>query len=164
MSQQVIVKWWLRALFTFILSLSLSIMVLLTTCIISILFPQIILPLPFFVIFSFVLIICAITSFVYSKYLRRSLEGETLLIQKAKTGLQLVKTGIALISISALPLAYILLRPFLHTFPPLPSLSLLYFIYESFPLDIYVSYVIFVACFSFACLLSIIGLFLRRKN
>ncbi|MEM3663269.1 MAG: hypothetical protein QXW47_02175 [Candidatus Jordarchaeales archaeon] len=107
---------------------------------------------------------CALCVLIYSRQVAENLEEKFLLFQRAeRIGLQLVKMGLSLGSLSTLPLAYLFLRPLLNSytvtqfFPP-------YLLQALFPLDVYISCLIFIVCFSPACIFSATGLILYRKS
>lgn len=117
--------------------------------------------------FSLAFLLLAFAHF-YFKRVEKGLQEKGALLQRAKQiGLQLLKMGLSLASLSILPLAYLFLRSVLFTSNvlqiPLLHLHPIYLLQLVLPADIYVSRLFFVACFCPACVLLLVGLAFYRK-
>jgi len=108
---------------------------------------------------------CSLYALTYSRKVAQNLGERSFLFRRAKqVGLQLVKMGLSLGSLSVLPLAYLFLRPFLNSYNTITQIFPFYLWQAIFPFDIYILCLIFILCFSPACFLLATGLVLQKKG
>lgn len=167
LQQPDVVERWVRVLLVCIASSSLGVVVASAAYLTGWVFPTFSsLPCSLTVVCGFLFaVLCSLFALVYSKRVEKNLDEKVLLSQRAeRVGLQLIKMGLSLGSISILPLSYLLIRPLLNSSLFLTQFFIFYFLRVMFPFDAYISLIIFIMCFSSACFLLAAGLILYRKG
>ncbi len=155
-----LIKRWVKVEVACFTLASISILVASTTCLTASFFPltgELYYILAAGLLGFFVLCNCAAA--LLSKRMERKVSGkeENALFQRMERfGLQLLKMGISLGSLSILPLSYVILSSYLRATTSTMQISL-FLLHNLFPYDVYIASLAFVACISPAVFLSVGG-------